>query len=641
MNKVDLLDTIIKHKETIDYLIDSFERKFDQEEYKKFYEEINNIRLFLDLIVEDINNDIMPEFFFYKIEQEIKGSINIEYLESIKNFIESNHYNTSHQQYREDHIKYMISNYPFRITGDIVRYNFYKSLNFISENTVVVGANGSGKSTLATNIKYNFNEKIGIVIPAQKLLIIPTFDSVPSLEKSMSDYKNFETRTIDNKTTYNQYSSPSYDGYALDYKYILSTFFAEKISIQDIIYKDFNEKGNNANMKRDDYPVMKLEKAINIWNFLIEHREMFYDDNNLKIKVKGSSEEYPAYKMSDGEKNIFFLIGRVLLASDDAMIIIDEPEMYLHKAIVNKLWDKLEEERRDCKFIYLTHDLEFASSRKANKYWIKDFQFPSKWEIEPIPENDIPDSLLMKILGSRKKILFCEGKKNSLDIQIYEILFPNYTIIPLEGCSNVINYTRAFNKIPNKNSTAIGIVDRDFRTDEQINKFCNENIYAYSVAEIENLFLLEEFIQFFTKRRDEKIDIEKLKKKVFDKLEKDKEQQISNYVTSYINYVFSEEHVNKAKNKQEIKDNFDEFITKIEIDNLYNKRKEEIEKIINEKDYSKAIKVYNNKGLLKEIEDLLRYKSGKYSNDSLIFLKKSEEAKQVLRAVFPQEVTNA
>ncbi|WP_304346587.1 AAA family ATPase [Capnocytophaga leadbetteri] len=641
MNKVDLLDTIIKHKETIDYLIDSFERKFDQEEYKKFYEEINNIRLFLDLIVEDINNDIIPEFFFYKIEQEIKGSINIEYLEGIKNFIESNYYNTSHQQYREDHFKYMISNYPFRITGDIVRYNFYKSLNFISENTVVVGANGSGKSTLATNIKYNFNEKIGIVIPAQKLLIIPTFDSVPSLEKSMSDYKNFETRTIDNKTTYNQYSSPSYDGYALDYKYILSTFFAEKISIQDIIYKDFNEKGNNANMKRDDYPVMKLEKAINIWNFLIEHREMFYDDNNLKIKVKGSSEEYPAYKMSDGEKNIFFLIGRVLLASDDAMIIIDEPEMYLHKAIVNKLWDKLEEERRDCKFIYLTHDLEFASSRKANKYWIKDFQFPSKWEIKPIPENDIPDSLLMKILGSRKKILFCEGKKSSLDIQIYEILFPNYTIIPLEGCSNVINYTRAFNKIPNKNSTAIGIVDRDFRTDEQINKFISEKIYVYSVAEIENLFLLEDFIQIFAKNKKEIIDIHDLKKGVLNRLEIDKEKQICNYVTSYINYVFSEEHVKKAENKQEIENNFHKFIAKIEIDELYNKRREEIEEIINEKDYSKAIKVYNNKGLLDVVENLLRYKPNTYRFKALDILREEEDIQQILRAVFPQEITNA
>ena len=625
MSKEDLLAIIVENKKVVDTLIDFFDKNNIQNVCESVCNEVKDIKEYLELILEDIREDKIPENFFQKIGQEVRNSIYIEKLKEIESLIPF---------YPE------ISNYIYsnKVKAGFVRYNFYRSLDFILENTVVVGANGSGKSTLASNIKYNFNEKIGIVIPAQKLLIIRIFDSVPNLEKSISDYKSFDINTIDSKPTYNssQYGSLPYEGYGLDYKYILNTFFAEKTHTESVIHRKLKEN-NYENI--EEYPPIKLDKAINIWNFLIEHREMFYDDNNnLKIRVKDGSEEYPAYKMSDGEKNIFFLIGRVLLASDDAMIIIDEPEMYLHKAIVNKLWDRLENERKDCKFIYLTHDLEFASSRKANKYWIKDFQFPDEWEIELIPENDIPDSLLMKILGSRKKILFCEGKKSSLDIQIYEILFPNYTIIPLEGCSNVINYTRAFNKISNKNSTAIGIVDRDFRTDAQIDKFSSENIYVYSVAEIENLFLLEDFIQIFLQNKKERIDIENLKEKVIDKLEKDKELQISNYVTSYINYVFSEEHMKNAKNKKEIDDNLHEFINKIDVNSLYNKRKEEIERIINEKDYIEAIKVYNNKGLLKEMEGLLRYKSGKYSDDSLITLKDSEEAQKVLRAVFPQEI---
>ncbi len=628
MSKEDLLAIIVENKKVVDTLIDFFDKNNIQNVCESVCNEVKDIKEYLELILEDIREDKIPENFFQKIGQEVRNSIYIEKLKEIESLIPF---------YPE------ISNYIYsnKVKAGFVRYNFYRSLDFILENTVVVGANGSGKSTLASNIKYNFNEKIGIVIPAQKLLIIPIFDSVPNLEKSISDYKSFDINTIDSKPTYNssQYGSLPYEGYGLDYKYILNTFFAEKTHTESVIHRKLKEN-NYENI--EEYPPIKLDKAINIWNFLIEHREMFYDDNNnLKIKVKESLEEYPAYQMSDGEKNIFFLIGRVLLASDDAMIIIDEPEMYLHKAIVNKLWDRLENERKDCKFIYLTHDLEFASSRKANKYWIKDFQFPSKWEIEPIPENDIPDSLLMKILGSRKKILFCEGKKSSLDIQIYEILFPNYTIIPLEGCSNVINYTRAFNKISNKNSTAIGIVDRDFRTDAQIDKFSSENIYVYSVAEIENLFLLEDFIQIFLQNKKERIDIENLKEKVIDKLEKDKELQISNYVTSYINYVFSEEHVKKAESKQEIENNFHKFIAKIEIDDLYNKRREEIEKIINEKDYSKALKVYNNKGLLGVVENLLRYKPNTYRFKALDILREEEKVQQILRAVFPQEVTNA
>ena len=625
MSKEDLLAIIVENKKVVDTLIDFFDKNNIQNVCESVCNEVKDIKEYLELILEDIREDNIPEGFEQKIEQEVRNSINIEKLKEIESLIPF---------YPE------ISNYIYsnKVKAGFVRYNFYRSLDFILENTVVVGANGSGKSTLASNIKYNFNEKIGIVIPAQKLLIIPIFDSVPNLEKSISDYKSFDINTIDSKPTYNssQYGSLPYEGYGLDYKYILNTFFAEKTHTESIIHRKLKEN-NYENI--EEYPPIKLDKAINIWNFLIEHREMFYDDNNnLKIRVKDGSEEYPAYKMSDGEKNIFFLIGRVLLASDDAMIIIDEPEMYLHKAIVNKLWDRLENERKDCKFIYLTHDLEFASSRKANKYWIKDFQFPNEWQIEPISENDIPDSLLMKILGSRKKILFCEGKKSSLDIQIYEILFPNYTIIPLEGCSNVINYTKAFNKIPNKNSTAIGIIDRDFRTDAQINKFSDENIYVYSVAEIENLFLLEDFIQIFAENKKEIVDIHDLKKRVLDRLEKDKEQQISNYVTSYINYIFSEEHIKKAKTQMEIKSNFDDFISKIKIDNLDTQRKEEIENIINEKNYSKAIKVYNNKGLLSVVENLLDYNTNKYRYKALDILRKEGNAQQVLRAVFPQEI---
>ena len=66
----------------------------------------------------------------------------------------------------------------------------------------------------------------------------------------------------------------------------------------------------------------------------------------------------------------------------------------------------------------------------------------------------------------------------------------------------------------------------------------------------------------------------------------------------------------------------------------------EIEKIINEKDYSKALKVYNNKGLLDVVENLLRYKPNTYRFKALDILREEEKVQQILRAVFPQEVTN-
>ncbi|GAH33976.1 unnamed protein product, partial [marine sediment metagenome] len=78
--------------------------------------------------------------------------------------------------------------------------------------------------------------------------------------------------------------------------------------------------------------------------------------------------------MSDGERVVFYLIGAVISVPENSIIVIDEPEMHIHKSITKKLWDKIEQERTDCTFIYLTHDIDFASSRQeATKIWAKGF----------------------------------------------------------------------------------------------------------------------------------------------------------------------------------------------------------------------------------------------------------------------------
>lgn len=163
--------------------------------------------------------------------------------------------------------------------------------------------------------------------------------------------------------------------------------------------------------------------------------------------------------------------------------------------------------------------------------------------MEPILDNAIPEVLLMKILGSRKKILFCEGKNSSMDHQIFEILFPNYTITPVASCKDVINYTRAFNKIKNKYADAVGIIDRDFRTPEQLKKLETEHIFSYNVAEIENLFLIEDFIKNFAEYKREPCNITNIKERIMQIFTNNIEQQASFFVTQKINYIFNDTSV--------------------------------------------------------------------------------------------------
>ncbi|GHV17087.1 hypothetical protein FACS1894169_11730 [Bacteroidia bacterium] len=87
----------------------------------------------------------------------------------------------------------------------------------------------------------------------------------------------------------------------------------------------------------------------------------------MNFSVKDGVNVYQPIQMSDGEKVLLFLIAQVLQAPKDGFIVVDEPEMYLHKTILKKLWDRLEKERPDCLFIYLTHDLDFATSGKSSE----------------------------------------------------------------------------------------------------------------------------------------------------------------------------------------------------------------------------------------------------------------------------------
>lgn len=94
--------------------------------------------------------------------------------------------------------------------------------------------------------------------------------------------------------------------------------------------------------------------------------------------------------MSDSEKLVFYLIGAALCACPNALLVIEEPETLLHNSIKNQLWDEIEAIRPDCTFVYLTHDIDFATSRSDSKrIWIRSYDADhSVWDYELIESNE-------------------------------------------------------------------------------------------------------------------------------------------------------------------------------------------------------------------------------------------------------------
>jgi ABC-type cobalamin/Fe3+-siderophores transport system ATPase subunit len=604
----------------------------------------------VDDVMIQLHDDIMD--YCFKIKEIVESNnLVVNYVQLFQNDINNAlgqlHYRGQQsldflQPTNKEQIKNNIEKFQeqFRNQVQSIHFNldFFQKLSFFNKNIVAIGANGSGKTTLSNNLK-KYLPKTGVVISAQKILVVPTFSSISNFVETKQKLKKEQQADKSFKTTYSIYSANSYSGMNSEHLYEFGTVLNNLISENDSTIKQYYKTLENGMVVKDK-PKTKLDRALEIWNSLIQHRILECNDGiNLTLKTILDASNYPAHQMSDGEKVSLYLIAQVLQAPQNGFIITDEPEMYLHKTILKKLWDVLENERQDCIFVYLTHDLDFATTRNAKKVWIKSYTTPpDKWEIEDIPENELPEALLLELLGSRKPILFCESQKGKNDEKIYNCLFPDYTITPVESCFAVINYTKTFNKIPNITTKAYGLIDSDHHSKERLDALKAENIFSLSVSEIENLLLQEDFLKLTAKEfkvTDEQ-SVEKIKNDIISELEKNIDLQVSNYITAKIDYYFKDSNVKKGNTLSEVINNHSEFVDKIKISDWYNERKLELECIVKDKNYARVLAVYNNKGLKSKVEKY--FKISDFTDRAIRFLQSNKDAQNILLKIFPNEI---
>ena len=511
--------------------------------------------------------------------------------------------------------------------------DFFKKIGFFTSNVVAIGANGSGKTTLSNKFK-TYLQNNGVVISAQRILLVPNFDSISNPLKTATELKQTQQR---DKTNKNQ---NEFGHLQQEFGVVLKNLLADNISAGNSYRKQSIELAK-AKKKIAEPEQTNLDKTFQIWNSLIEHRTIDCADGMNITANSDDGRDYPTIQMSDGEKVMPYLVGQVLQAPINGFIVVDEPEMYLHKTILKKLWDILEKERQDCLFIYLTHDLDFATSRTtAKKIWIKSFTHPDNWEIKDIPENDIPESLLFELLGSRKNILFCEGLKGSIDERIYSILFPELTIIPVGSCFDVINHTKAFNKLPNVATNALGLIDSDHHDPKRLVKLKTDKVYFFSVSEAENLLLDEGFLVDLAKQLlvDDQ-SIIKAKNETIAELKKQKELQASNYVSAKVNYYFKDSHVSKGNDYSQLEANYKSFTNNISIKNWYDKRIKELDKVVADNNYKIAISIFNNKGLKSIVSK--HFNISDFTDRSFKLLQNDINTHKSLLKYFPEEVKKA
>lgn len=536
---------------------------------------------------------------------------------------------------RKERLTDFVDNFDRQIEIIYKNLEFFEKFEFFRNNIVFIGANGSGKTSLSQDIKKNLSDN-GVLIGAQKILIIPTISSIFSIEKTESNLRSLQIKDKTLKETYstedkgNAYTILSVVGKELEYA--INNLLADRYYQLHQFEKNYQQE--------EEIPKTKLDKTFEIWNSLITHRKISLSENGISIILSTDNEkEYPAHTMSDGEKAILYYTAMVLQAPEDGFIVIDEPEMYLHKTILKDIWDTLENEREDCIFLYLTHDLDFAVSRtNAKKIWVQSFNYPNEWVFEQVQnENDLPEEMLLALLGSRKKILFCEGKKEGNDEEIYKNLFPNYTICSVGSCFDVIYYTKAFNRLKNVTVEAFGIIDSDYHEIERLESLKTDNVFSYSMSEIENLFLDEDFLEIIIQNTEaDENALEQIKYECLAEFEKQKDLQISNFISTKIDNYFKDSNLAKGNSIKDVEKNYEEFTKKININEWKNNREEYLNKIISEKNYQEMLSVFNNKGLKTFANKHLKITN--FDERAIKILRKEPDAKKALLKHFPDKL---
>ena len=112
------------------------------------------------------------------------------------------------------------------------------------------------------------------------------------------------------------------------------------------------------------------------------------------------------------------------------------------------------------------------------------------WDTDLLePNTDVSEDVKRAILGARRTVLFIEGNDNSLDKQIYEILFPNVSIVPKGNCIEVERATKGVRSTESLNwVTSYGLVDADDRTPDQLERLRYASIYGLDCYSVESLY---------------------------------------------------------------------------------------------------------------------------------------------------------
>ncbi|MGV9368019.1 AAA family ATPase [Amycolatopsis sp. NPDC003731] len=343
---------------------------------------------------------------------------------------------------------------------------------------IVVGPNGSGKTrqtrSLTAQVPVDFVNALRNTRVAPELPVMG-YDAARS---------NFQGQR-------NQARNAHWD-LTSEFDFMLSQLVAQNSMAAMELKARLRENPDNVG----EIEETALDKVEDLWKKVYPGRSLFWREWKPMVAstVNGTKVEYSGNQMSDGEKAALYLAARVFLA-DPGILVVDEPETHFHSLLAVRLWNALEDARPEVRFVYVTHDLTFALSRRAARYVLAS---PTDGLRAIDLDSDLPGDVAGALLGSASlsfyasRIVFCEGEEGGLDSRLYGAWFNGLDTIvkPVGSCQMVLRCVESLRTSGIAQSLdAIGIVDGDFHP-EAFKDSLPHGVHSLKVHEIESLYCL-------------------------------------------------------------------------------------------------------------------------------------------------------
>ena len=357
----------------------------------------------------------------------------------------------------------------------------------------VVGANGSGKSALIQRAVQDFGADNTRRISAHRQTWLQSGASNMTPQTRRQFAESLTSEEPDDRYRYSEFNSQ---------QRISSVLFdltaAENDLARRIMAATYAEDlGEVDRIREEERPIFdRINELLTLAGLAVTIENSAGEE--LLARHRRGNQSFSIAQMSDGERSAVIIAADVLTVKEGTIILVDEPERHMHRSIIEPFLSALFAERPDCPFVVSTHEVALPLANPDSQIlmvrscqWDSNSQRPSSWDIQQVAQGSpLPNDLKRALLGAKKLMLFVEGNvPRSLDFPMYSALFPDVSIRQVGSSDEVVKAVRGLRESKDLHDVeAMGLIDRDNLSGDDVAKLQQEAIYALQVCSVESLY---------------------------------------------------------------------------------------------------------------------------------------------------------